>query len=339
MWDFSDAEAQTGRPQGNSTSCFWFFFFLKRSLHTPSPGRWASPRLPRGRHRLQARLPACPLSPPGSPVCGSDRCTSPPRVPLRSNGAQAFLRKAEAGSSCLLSPRHSVGLLWPFPAPLLRRLARPQGKVWPGASLRDGEGRGWGVLCVSMSRQHGGAPALSPDRAQAQACQARAPGPAYRAVAFDHFLLLLEPLQEAGERLPHGAEVRSQLVFFFQNLLDLSFSAFLLFLSLLLRKSRHVGPGQPARRGPHGWGLGASGRRQCAARSSHRLTARRTGSPGPAAEVPEEGGHGDTCSHLWGPPGTQVLAREAPGTPILQPWAHLGDRLGQAAMAGTPGAP
>lgn len=116
---------------------------------------------------------------------------------------------------------------------------------------------------MSVSPQHGGAPALSPDKAQAQASRARAPGPAYRAVAFDHFLLLLKPLQEAGERLPHGAQVRSQLVFFLQNLLDLRFSMFLLFLSLLLRrKSKHMGPGQPACRGLRAEAHAAEGRGQ-----------------------------------------------------------------------------
>lgn len=63
----------------------------------------------------------------------------------------------------------------------------------------------------------------------------------HRAVAFDHFLLFLKPLEEVGERLLRGVQVCSQLVSVPQNLLDLGFGKLLLFLSLLLKEGQHPG--------------------------------------------------------------------------------------------------
>lgn len=64
-------------------------------------------------------------------------------------------------------------------------------------------------------------------------------------VAFDHLLLLFKALKEVEERLFHGVQVCSKLLFLSEDLVDLSIGKLLLSLGILLRRASARVGGSP----------------------------------------------------------------------------------------------
>lgn len=203
--------------------------------------------------------------------------------------------------------------------------SRPRGR---GVSAGPEDGRGCrsreppsqpprqGPACLPRPA---GPPASHPHRCCHAALLATtvSPGPqarpgAYRAVAFDHFLLLLEAPEEFGEGLLHGAQVAADVLLLLERLLDLSSGEFLLLLSFLLRKEDRL----PVR------GV-----------ASQRLHRRPAPSPlggGTSALSRGLAGQGPRSHAPRKQPSPQYHLHPEPGTGGREPWAEARRTRGQS---------